>query len=423
MQPPRPGFDPTDACQLGADEKRRRWSDVSREGNPVTSPSQFTLLPNRRNGNSRPARTSSAVAFHGMLSQDLFARALFVERKRSERSGRSFVLMVLESARLLNPEAPRKTLDDVLLTLFRSTRDTDTIGWHKEAAAVGILFTELGDDRDPHEVANALRVKVTRELGTVLTVRQVNEIKLSLHVFPENWDKQSIEDEDEDIFDGNLYESAPERKPPDMAKRFMDIAGSLLALIFFLPVFAVIAIAIKLTSKGPVFFSQQRLGRYGKRFNFLKFRSMHVNNDPTIHQEFVKHLIEGAAESGRTAGEQVRYKLTTDPRVTPVGRFLRRTSLDELPQFLNVLVGDMSLVGPRPPIPYEVEVYHVWHRTRLLSVKPGMTGLWQVGGRSRVKFDDMVRMDLQYAASHSLWLDIKILLQTPAAMLSMDGAY
>jgi lipopolysaccharide/colanic/teichoic acid biosynthesis glycosyltransferase len=117
------------------------------------------------------------------------------------------------------------------------------------------------------------------------------------------------------------------------------------------------------------------------------------------------------------------YKLTADPRVTPIGRLLRTTSLDELPQFLNVLMGDMSLVGPRPPIPYEVERYRPWHRTRLLATKPGITGLWQVGGRSRVKFDDMVRMDLRYAASWSLWLDIKILLKTPLAVFSTKGAH
>jgi lipopolysaccharide/colanic/teichoic acid biosynthesis glycosyltransferase len=150
---------------------------------------------------------------------------------------------------------------------------------------------------------------------------------------------------------------------------------------------------------------------------------MCVNNDATIHREFVKSFIANA-NGGSTQTSEVRspYKIAADPRVTLIGHFLRKTSLDELPQFLNVLMGDMSLVGPRPPVPYEVECYHVWHRTRLLAAKPGITGLWQVGGRSRVKFDDMVRMDLQYAATWSLWLDIKILLQTPRAVFSANGA-
>ena len=151
---------------------------------------------------------------------------------------------------------------------------------------------------------------------------------------------------------------------------------------------------------------------------------MRSGNNPAIHEEFVKRLIAGAINSEQTtAHQQTVYKLTDDPRVTAVGRFLRKTSLDELPQFLNVLMGEMSLVGPRPPILYEVERYDLWHRRRLREVKPGITGLWQVTGRSRTKFNDMVRLDLQYAKSWSLWLDLKILWRTPRAVLMGDGAY
>ena len=205
-------------------------------------------------------------------------------------------------------------------------------------------------------------------------------------------------------------------------KRLMDIAGSLAALLLSLPLFIAITITIKLTSRGPVLFRQVRLGQYGKRFTFLKFRSMCANNDPTIHREYVKQFIAGANGCAQIAGTQTCYKLTADPRITPVGRFLRKTSLDEIPQFLNVLLGDMSLVGPRPPILYEAGCYHTWHKARLLAAKPGITGLWQVAGRSSVKFDDMVRLDLRYAQSWSLWLDLKILLQTPLAVLAMSGA-
>jgi len=137
-------------------------------------------------------------------------------------------------------------------------------------------------------------------------------------------------------------------------------------------------------------------------------------------------LIAGKAEKqssqGTGNGDGV-YKLTKDPRITRVGGFLRKTSLDEIPQFLNVLRGEMSLVGPRPPVPYEVESYDFWHRRRVLEAKPGITGLWQVKGRSRVKFDDMVRLDLQYARTWSPWLDVKILLQTPGAMVIGEGAH
>ena len=151
---------------------------------------------------------------------------------------------------------------------------------------------------------------------------------------------------------------------------------------------------------------------------------MHVNNDPSVHKEYVTKLIAGQAErEGSNGNGKGVYKLTNDRRITPVGKFLRRTSLDELPQFLNVLRGDMSLVGPRPAIPYEVAAYETWHRRRVLEVKPGITGSWQVNGRSRVKFNEMVRLDLQYAKSWSPWMDINILMRTPRAVIRGDGAY
>ena len=204
----------------------------------------------------------------------------------------------------------------------------------------------------------------------------------------------------------------------------MDICGSLAALVVFSPVLAVIAASIKLTSRGPVLFRQQRIGQFGRRFTFLKFRSMHSNTDSRIHEEYVQWFISGANGSGQGAHTvSATFKLTADPRITPVGKFLRKTSLDELPQLLNVLSGEMSLVGPRPPIPYEFQRYRVWHKGRLLAVKPGITGLWQVEGRSRVTFDEMVRMDLKYANSRSLWVDLKLLFRTPAAAFSGKGAY
>jgi lipopolysaccharide/colanic/teichoic acid biosynthesis glycosyltransferase len=157
---------------------------------------------------------------------------------------------------------------------------------------------------------------------------------------------------------------------------------------------------------------------------FLKFRSMYVNNDAAVHKEYVQSLIAGkAAKQPSNGNGHGVYKLTKDSRITRVGSFLRKTSLDELPQFLNVLKGEMSLVGPRPPVPYEVEAYDIWHRRRLLEAKPGITGLWQVSGRSRVTFDDMVRLDLHYARTWSPWMDIKILWRTPGAVVLGEGAH
>jgi lipopolysaccharide/colanic/teichoic acid biosynthesis glycosyltransferase len=208
-----------------------------------------------------------------------------------------------------------------------------------------------------------------------------------------------------------------------MFKRILDIIGSLILLVVFMPFCAVIAIAIKLTSKGPILFRQMRVGQHGKQFVFLKFRSMYVGNDHKVHREYVTKLINKDTNAASGQRQGTVYKLTADKRITPLGRFLRKTSLDELPQFINVLRGDMSLVGPRPPIPYELAAYQTWHRRRVLEVKPGITGLWQVTGRSTVDFDSMVRLDLKYATSWTPWLDIKILLRTPLAVIRGSGAY
>ena len=202
----------------------------------------------------------------------------------------------------------------------------------------------------------------------------------------------------------------------------MDICGSAAALAILSPAFLVLAGLVKLTSEGPVFFRQQRVGRYGLNFEFLKFRSMYVSTDAAIHKEYVRNFIAGKTASADGSKKTV-YKLVNDPRVTWIGKFMRRTSLDEIPQFWNVLCGEMSLVGPRPPIPYEIEAYDIWHRRRLLESRPGITGLCQVQGRSRTTFDEMVRLDLQYSRMWSPMLDVKILLQTPRAVFSGDGAY
>jgi lipopolysaccharide/colanic/teichoic acid biosynthesis glycosyltransferase len=194
--------------------------------------------------------------------------------------------------------------------------------------------------------------------------------------------------------------------------------------LVFSPLFALIAAAVRLSSKGPILYRQVRVEQYGRRFTFMKFRSMYVNSSARIHQEYVRSLIRGehgAQPEARVSGSA--FKIRHDPRVTPLSRWLRKTSLDELPQLLNVLKGEMSLVGPRPPIPCELEAYDAWHRRRLLEAKPGVTGLWQVSGRSRTTFDETVRLDLRYAKGWSLSLDLRILAQTPWAVLSSEGAY
>jgi lipopolysaccharide/colanic/teichoic acid biosynthesis glycosyltransferase len=380
------------------------------------SRNEFQFSSQSRGANLSSARTCE------FLPQDRFPRMLFLERKRSERSERSFVLMLLESAKLLR-SGSQNTLDRVLSTLANSTRDTDIKGWYQEHFTIGVIFTELGSQADGKSVASALLSKVTTALSSTLTINEINEIRIWLRVFPEDWDgKGGIDHIESKFYDELFHEHRPDPLSK-LLKRSMDVAGSLLALVLGLPVFLFSAIAIKLTSPGPILFRQEGLGQYGRKFSFLKFRSMYVACDEGVHREYVQRFIADAPACDQSKGVQPLYKLTNDPRITRVGRFLRKTSLDELPQFLNVLKGEMSLVGRRPPLLYEVECYHVWHKARLLATKPGITGLWQVGGRSRVKFDDMVRMDLKYADSWSFWLDIKILLQTPRAVLSGSGAH
>jgi exopolysaccharide biosynthesis polyprenyl glycosylphosphotransferase len=207
-----------------------------------------------------------------------------------------------------------------------------------------------------------------------------------------------------------------------LAKRISDLVVALLTLMILAPLWLLIALLIKLDSRGPVFYKQERVGMDGRVFLFYKFRTMRADTDDTRHREYQRIYIKGQPDSNLGDAERPAYKLRGDERVTRLGRLLRKLSLDELPQLFNVLRGDMSVVGPRPPIPYEVESYELWHRKRL-DMKPGITGLWQVSGRNRLPFDEMVRMDLYYIENWSLLLDMKIILQTLPVMLRGDDAY
>ncbi len=204
------------------------------------------------------------------------------------------------------------------------------------------------------------------------------------------------------------------------AKRLMDVALALLLLACLSPLLLACALAVALETGRPVLFRQERIGERGRRFTMLKFRSMKADADPAIHRAYITGYIAGKP-AAPLAGEGV-YKLTNDPRITRVGAWLRWTSLDELPQLWNVLRGEMSLVGPRPPVAYEVQEYGPTHLRRL-EARPGLTGLWQVRGRSRTTFEQMVAMDVEYIDRRSLWLDLEILLQTVPAVLMRKGAH
>lgn len=358
-----------------------------------------------------------------LLEEASFLKALCLERKRTERSRRPFLLMLLDLTTFLSNDVTGKHCDDLLSTLSSSIRETDVIGWYSQRRILGVIFTEIQSDGG-RAISNLLSARINGLLYSKLNFDRFREIKLSQYLFPEDWEYDVPQRASHPTLYPDLSERQTSGRLFSVSKRAIDVFGSAIGLLIGLPLFVVIGLAIKLTSKGPILFRQVRVGQYGKPFVFLKFRSMVVDNDPSIHREFVKALINGQAHREQATGnDQGVYKLTRDRRVTRIGMLLRKSSLDELPQLCNVLRGEMSLVGPRPAIPYEVESYELWHRRRVLEAKPGITGLWQVKGRSSVTFDEMVRLDVRYAMARSIWLDLKILLQTPSAVILGTGAY
>jgi lipopolysaccharide/colanic/teichoic acid biosynthesis glycosyltransferase/GGDEF domain-containing protein len=380
------------------------------------------------NENRRPA-TAVKESTNSLLPEEHFRQMLCRERKRSERSRKHLLLMLIDEKGGIPVKGEAAFLVQIADCLRESMRETDLAGWFEGNSVFGVIFTELGQT-EIKVAMNVIQAKVTACLQKSFKSSQLNKIFVSFYAFPDGWEGNG-NGEGHSINPSlypDLFETKERKKLSLFVKRTMDITGSSLALVFSAPFFVLLAGAIKLTSKGPVFYRQERIGQYGVRFQFLKFRSMKVSNDAGIHKDYVKSFIAGTAApastngNGNGSGNSV-YKITNDPRVTWIGRIMRRSSLDELPQFWNTFKGQMSLVGPRPPLPYEIEAYDVWHRRRLLEVKPGITGLWQVHGRSKTTFNEMVRLDLQYSRTWSPLLDAKILLQTPRAVISGDGAY
>ena len=340
-----------------------------------------------------------------------FLERLRVEKRRADRS-KSHLSVALLSL-------PKETFNDptpiekVVKLVRKHTRETDIKGW-VDHDVIGLILP----DTDEEGVKRCVE-KITDGNG---------ETKLSIitGTYPDHLFQKLLTEEqnDPDLFPLDLDESTKNRSFQIVLKRVVDIAGSLVGLILLSPLMLFTAIAIKITSPGPVIFKQSRFGKKGIHFPFYKFRSMYSNVDDQIHREYVTNLIKGELDKINQGDEQKPlYKMKSDPRVTSVGRIIRKTSIDELPQFLNVLKGEMSLVGPRPPILYEVEKYEPWHLRRILEVKPGITGVWQVDGRSTTSFDDMVRLDLKYVQNWSFWLDVKILLKTVKAVIRPKGAH
>jgi lipopolysaccharide/colanic/teichoic acid biosynthesis glycosyltransferase len=317
------------------------------------------------------------------------------------------------------PSAEASFVTDILRAM---QGDMGTLGWFEAGRTIGLIVPEI-ELQDVAGVGARLRTEFDEAVARRVGRDAWLDLSLTLRTYPEPY---SFVDALAELADPFLYPELPvdRRAKPGflLLKRGMDVAFSGLLLILLSPLFALIAVLVKATSPGPALFRQVRVGHLMQPFTMYKFRTMYEAADHQVHHDYVSWFIT-ASDQAQSQGEKPAvFKLTTDGRITPLGRVLRRTSLDELPQLWNVLVGDMSLVGPRPPLPYELQQYKPWHRGRVLEAKPGVTGLWQVVGRSRTTFDEMVRLDLRYARTMSLGNDIKIILATPVAMITGKGA-
>ena len=346
-----------------------------------------------------------------LLSEELFRDALIRERKRADRFEEAFVLVLIS---LDSREAPRSRWRHLVECLLQTAPDADVIGWLEHDAVLGLIRV-LGDS-GPTDTTAAVAVSIQQEVLRCLTAEAADSCSIRLEIYSPLSDAIPPV-----VFDGLKPRPTLKQVARDAAKRALDIVGSarVAARVFARvslcggPREAVVQGTRVLPAAAPgngrpAVPDAQVPDHAGER------RS---SNSSAVRREV--HRVSGQVQDR----QGVVFKIVNDPRVTRFGHFLRRSSLDELPQFWNVLRGEMSLVGPRPPLPYEMARYKRWHRRRVLEAKPGITGLWQVTGRSRTTFDEMVRLDLRYAKSYSLWADVKILLATPRAVISGKGAY
>jgi len=355
---------------------------------------------------SRPAH----AAWHdNFLHPHDFAQTVHREVRRTERSGAplSIVQYQLKRGAIDDPQ----NFEQLLAMLLGCKRETDMLG------VVGVdTFALLCPDTDD-EGARGVVNKIAP------LVADLPVVSMSA-TYPDHlFDSMSRESSTGPTFHSFIVPNAQAKHVGTYRlKNALDIALALAALTILAPFMLFVALMVKLTSRGPVIFKQQRLGKGGVPFTFYKFRSMVVNGDDRIHREYTEKLIRAAEGAPPSAAPDESFKMRADPRITRFGRFIRTTSIDELPQLFNVLKGDMSMVGPRPCIPYEAAHYEPWHLRRILAAKPGITGVWQVEGRSRVSFSEMVRMDLRYIRDCSLALDLRILVKTVAVVIRCDGA-
>jgi len=345
-----------------------------------------------------------------VLPRHEFLRCVHREMRRSERSGAALSLVLYTHKE--NQSRDHQDVDELMEVLLGSKRETDVLG-DVGLGSIAMLCPDT-DAEGAQGLVRKIEARANASAFETVSATYPNDL------FEDLAEGGATPPSSHEVF----FRTVPQSPGIGGAvKRFADVAGSLIALCLLAPLMLIVAVAVAITSSGPIIFRQTRVGKGGVPFTFYKFRSMVTHSDDSVHREFVTKLIKSGDGTHTLAGSgQAPFKLQSDPRITRVGRFIRKTSIDELPQLFNVLKGDMSLVGPRPPIPYEAAQYQAWHLRRVLAIKPGITGLWQVEGRSRVTFNDMVRMDLRYIRDRSLALDLKILLRTVAVVLRCDGA-
>ena len=366
----------------------------------------------------------------GLLPAAEIEARLEEERLRAERSALPLSVILCDVSKVQGLLGTGRRFDHFIERLSRLLRDRlrriDIKGWH-DGRRLAVVMPAT-----PRRGAQAVLVRLEDWIASYLREAGIDggaDGLLDLATYPDavrGQAKAEAVGEAQPVSRAVvLFTGGPSAKGMSRyLKRAFDIAGALALLLLTSPVMLVAAVAARLSSPGPAIFKQVRLGEGGRPFVYYKFRSMYVNNDDSMHRDYTRRLIGGEVSGlDNGHGGKLVLKLAADPRVTAVGRVLRRSSLDELPQLFNVLKGDMSLVGPRPPLPYEVHHYRDWHLRRILAAKPGLTGLWQVRSRSASSFDEMVRLDLRYADTWSLWTDLKILGQTLPAVFSARGAY
>ena len=363
------------------------------------------------------------------------------ERFRAYRTGSPFSIVLFSPYRFVSADHKnrKRSIDSIVNFLDQETRETDIKGWWDKKTIAIILLDTLPED------ALLLIDKLVHSLqgngyGDAQSIRKAPFRVIAFPNHRESDDEDNQDDKREKYSKNHSNQKDSNTNPlikisgcdsptgnslkkhQEMIKRSFDILVSLTGLIILSPLLLLCALLIKLDSRGPVFFKQTRVGRDGKFFTFLKFRSMYHNADQEVHKNHVKNLMNhttGLSPNGHP--DEKTYKLAEDNRVTWVGKFLRRASIDELPQLINVLKGDMTLVGPRPHPIYEVEQYDLWHKHRL-DTKPGITGLGQIRGRFNTTYEDVYRLDIQYLKRWSLFLDLKILFRTIPIVLSRRGA-